>query len=150
MKFLLLTFFLFSNHSAKSQKTDIESYFLKFMSFQKMSVSLDSMGKVFLSLGWEKDNNKVTIDAFGNKITIIKDGSLENKVYKLGIKGITYQDKITSLTFIPFFQCVDPDGKKCNIRISLLEENRINIGASYLFIDYKDATEIFQIFLQKI
>ena len=142
---LFILLFCFSIITSGKSQSSASSSFLNFTSFQSMTVYLDSTGKFELTLGWEKSTNKITIDAFGNRI-ILKD-TVENKerVFVLGVKGKKYK-AFETMDIVPYFACTDDNGKRCSIRLMLQDLDNLRKHPSYLYVDYADVTYVYQMF----
>lgn len=105
----------------------------------------DSLGKLEMTLGWEKSTDNITIDAFGNRIMIKNETDGKEKSFVLGIRGKKYKSSGT-MDIIPFYQCTDNKEKRCAIRLMLQDGENVAKHPSYLYIDYAGITQVYQLF----
>ena len=75
-----------------------------------MVVYLDSLGKVEMTMGWEKSIDKITLDIFGNRIKLRNSKDNKDRIFVLGTKGKKYRTA-GPLNIVPFSQCTDDKEK---------------------------------------
>lgn len=143
---LLLSFFFLAKASIAKSQLGGDSAFLHFSVIEKMSIYLDSLGKFEMTECWEVSNEKITLDIYGNRFKI--EGAKSNsRTYILGIKGKKYGSS-GFLKIIPFYECTDYLENRCNIRLMLQSANDLNKAPSYLYIDYKNMSQVYKIYLK--
>jgi hypothetical protein len=143
---LITTFFCIAFLTSGKSQSSNSSSFLNFTSYQRMVVYFDSTGKFEMTMGWEKSTDKITIDAFGNRIKLKNTSDAKERLFVLGVKGNKYKSS-GIMYIIPFFQCSDDKETRCNIRLMLQDTDNVGKHPSYLYIDYSNVTYLYQLFL---
>ncbi len=144
MKVFWIIFFLTLDIISKGQEKD-KSSAIKFKSSNTMIVYLDSSGHFEMSQCWEKIESTIIVDVFSNHLITVSTNSVNDEF--ISVKKISAY-KLTLATMVNFSGINKKNGV-CGIRLSLPSNENLFKYYTYLYIDYKDVTYVYQMLAQQ-